>query len=586
MLHTNLSLGRRVTIKSGRWDKLSMLLPLFLAGMLYLGTATGRAVIDYDEGYYAQAAKHMVENGDWVTPYANGVRFLEKPPLLYWLTAASFSVFGINEFALRLPTALAVIALVWIVMRMARRAFNERGALIAGLCAAFSVGTYLFTRETLHDIWLVLFISLAMHAFFEWYSNPSHPLRSALLFFAAIAGAMMCKSLIGVAFPIGIIALFYLISREWPKWREMHLLPGSLLFLLLTAPWHWLAETRNPGFLKFFFVGEQFLRFFSKRDPPILWSVPLLTFWALVLVWFFPWTVFLPAAFVENRKSAEPRQSALVKLALAWIVVILGFFSVTDRLEHYALPVLPALSLLVAGALAKTGKSKSIRWAFRGLAIMGVLVLAAGIIGTIWIAAGSGFEHAAAGPTGRLSEADFSILADMPASIARDLLRPAAVTVTVIAIGFLAALWLETRRKRMHAVLCVAVVMMTVCGMIHWSFAICEDLISSKGFAVAISRTARPGDRLVVVDDYEAANSLSFYQPLPVEVFDGLAYALVPGMKYPDAPKIVLTRAEFSAAWQSERRVFALVPKARIGELNPPGTQMMQVLHRVLVRNH
>jgi 4-amino-4-deoxy-L-arabinose transferase-like glycosyltransferase len=397
---------------------------------------------------------------------------------------------------------------------------------------------------------------------------------------------MMCKSLIGVAFPVGIIFVFFLISREWPKWRVMHTLPGSLLFLLLTAPWHWLAEIRNPGFLNFFFVGEQFLRFFSKRDPPVLWSVPLLTFWALVLVWFFPWTAFLPAAFVENRRSTEQRQRALAKLAIAWVVVILGFFSLTDRLEHYALPVLPALSMLVAGALAKTDESKSIKWAFRGLVILGVLIFAAGIFAIIWVAAGSGFEHAADGPTDRLSEADFTILADMPATIARDLLRPAAVTVTVVAIGFLAALWLETHRRRMHAVICVAAVMALVCGMIHWSFSICEDLISSKKFAIAVAQMARSGDRLVVVDDYEAANSLNFYQPLHVEVFDGLAYALVPGMKYPDAPKIVLTREEFSAAWRSDGRVFALVPKVRIKELNPPGTQMLRILHRVLVRNH
>ena len=87
---------------------LSMLLPVLLAGIIYLSSTTGRAVIDYDEGYYAQAARHMVESGDWVTPYANGVRFLEKPPLLYWITAASFKIFGIHEFSLRLPTALAV----------------------------------------------------------------------------------------------------------------------------------------------------------------------------------------------------------------------------------------------------------------------------------------------------------------------------------------------------------------------------------------------------------------------------------------------------------------------------------------------
>ena len=562
-----------------------MLLPLLLTAVMYLSTTTDRAVIDYDEGYYAQAAKHMVEHGDWVTPYANGVRFLEKPPLLYWVTAASFSVFGINEFALRLPTALAVIALVWIVMLTARRAFNERAALIAGLCAAFSVGIYLFTRETLHDIWLVLFITLAMHAFFKWYSNPRHPLGPALVFFAAMAGAMMCKSLVGVAFPLGIVALFYLLAREWPKWRQMHLFPGSLLFLLLTAPWHWLAEIRNPGFLNFFFVGEQFLRFFSKRDPPILWSVPLLTFWALVLVWFFPWTAFLPAAYIENRKSGEKMQAALVKLAIAWIAVIMGFFSVTDRLEHYALPVLPALALLVALALAGTGESKSIRWAFYGLAILGVLIFAAGISAILWVATGPGFQHAVEGPSNRLAEADFSILAEMPASIARDLLRPAAATITIVAMGFLAALWLEIRRKRIHALTCVAAVMMAACGMIHWSFSICEDLISSKRFALAIARAAGPGDRLVVVDDYEAANSISFYQPLHVEVYRGLAYALVPGLKYPDSPKTVLTPEEFHAAWTSESRVFALVPNARMNELNPPGTQMMQVLHRTLVRN-
>src|SRR5512138_851742 len=98
-----------------------MLLPILLTAVLYLFTTTDRGVIDYDEGYYAQAAKGMAESGNWVTPYVNGIRFLEKPPFLYWLTAASFKVFGINEFALRLPTALAVVALVCVVMLIGMR---------------------------------------------------------------------------------------------------------------------------------------------------------------------------------------------------------------------------------------------------------------------------------------------------------------------------------------------------------------------------------------------------------------------------------------------------------------------------------
>ncbi len=129
-------------------------------------------------------------------------------------------------------------------------------------------------------------------------------------------------------------------------------------------------------------------------------------------------------------------------------------------------------------------------------------------------------------------------------------------------------------------------VMMFICGMIHWSFSICEDLIASKKFGIAIAQVAHPEDRLVVVGDYESANSLNFYQPLNVEVLDGLAYALIPGMKFPDSPKIVLTRQEFDAVWKSEIRVFALIPDSRIGELKSGGIEMMRVLHRSLIRNH
>ncbi len=205
---------------NSKWDGNAWLLPALLAAIIYLPSAAGRAVIDYDEGHYVQAARHMVLTGDWVTPYVNGVRFLEKPPLMYWLAAASFQVFGITEFALRLPTALGVVALVWIVSRMGRRAAGDRGAIIAGCCTAFSAGTYLFTRETIPDIWLVLFIALAMHAFQEWYSDPARPRRWGLLFYAATAGAVMTKSLVGLAFPVGIAAVFFLLMREWPPWRQ------------------------------------------------------------------------------------------------------------------------------------------------------------------------------------------------------------------------------------------------------------------------------------------------------------------------------------------------------------------------------
>ncbi len=568
------------------WNRWTLLIPLVLTAIVYLSTCRG-AVIDYDEGHYSQVAKQMVERSDWVTPYDNGVRFLEKPPLMYWVTAASFRIFGVTEFALRLPSALAVIALVWVVMRMAQRSSGARAAFIAGLCTAFSAGTFLFTREALHDVWLVLFFTVAMHAFLEWYGSPLHSLRPALLFYAALAAGVMTKSLVGAAFPVGVVVLFFLFAREMPKWRALHLLPGMSLFLLLAVPWHWLAAVRNQGFMWSFFVNEQFLRFLGRHDPPIVWSIPLLTFWALIPVWFFPWTAFLPAAWVASRKAARADEARLLRLALAWLVVILGFYSVSGRLEHYAFLILPALSLLVGVALSRDEESRSARWAFRGLAAFGAAAMTAGLGAAIWFfAAGHRFDQGSAARTSVISETDYSILSEMPGALRWELRKPAAVTVAALALAFAAALWLESRRRRMWAVISVASGMIVVCAMAHWSLLICEDLISSKKFALAVSQEARSGDHLVVLGDFESANSLTFYQPLHVEVCDGVAYSLIPGMKYPDAPQVVLDRREFRELWSGRGRVFALIPEVRLGELHPGGKEILRVTDRVLVRNH
>ncbi|MEJ2108686.1 MAG: glycosyltransferase family 39 protein [Acidobacteriota bacterium] len=564
----------------------SVLLPIILAAAVYLISSAGRGVTDYDEAYYVQPALHMVESGDWVTPYANGVRFLEKPPLLYWVTAASFKIFGIHEFALRLPTALAVIALVWIVMLILRSLGDGSAVMIGGLSVAFSAGTYLFTRETLHDIWLVLFLTLAVYAFIKWHLKLLHPLRPALLFYGAMAGGFLCKSLVGVAFPLGIVVLFFLLSRECPRWNTLHVVPGVLFFLLLAVPWHWLAAVRNAGFLHYFFIEEQFLRFLGMRELPVLWSLPLWLFWVLVPLWFFPWTVFLPAAVSANRKQEDRKRRILVRISVAWVVVILGFFSLSTRLEHYAFPALPALSIFVAAGIQRGTKSRAVLWGFRVLVVTGMLALLFGIVAGIWIAAGPGFDYGPSGASDRIAETDFSIMIEMPREIVESLYKPAAVTIVAMSVGFGIALWFERRRRRLDAFIAIAMVMVVVCGMIHWSMYLCEDLISSKKFGIAIGREARPGDRVVVIGDYETANSLNFYEPLNVQVVEGRAYALIPGMDFPDSPKILLTLDEFQSAWQSEERVFVLAPESWIAFLNLEGRELAQVLDRVVLCNH
>jgi 4-amino-4-deoxy-L-arabinose transferase-like glycosyltransferase len=563
-----------------------LLVPLILTTIVYMATSN-RAVIDYDEGHYSQVAKQMLLRNDWITPYDNGVRFLEKPPLMYWITALSFRFFGISEFALRLPTVLAVVALVWIVTWMAARAAGQLSGVIAGVCTAFSVGTYLFTREALHDVWLVLFLTLAIYAFWEWHGNPQKSLPFSLLFYAAAAGAVMTKSLVGIAFSAGIVFVFFLLRKERPRWRALHIVPGIGLFLLLVIPWHLMAALRNHDFVWSFFLNEQVLRFFGKHDPPIPWSISLPIFWLLIPVWFFPWTAFLPAAVVTCQKSSEREEASLMHLCLASLIVILGFYSVSGRLEHYAFPVLPPLSLAVGVALSQTGQRKSVTWGFRTLAIVSATLLLAGFVLFVWLsAAGFPFAGDAGARTSVVAETDFSILEDMPGHLQRQLLPPAAVTLCVLAVAFGTALLFEHRRKRLAAVFSITAGMVVVCAMVQWSLVICEDLISSKKFAHSLSAQARPGDRLVVFGDFESANSMTFYQPLHMEICGGVAYSLIPGMKYPDAPHIVLAPAEFESLWKGRERVFALMPKTRLPGIVPRGVQVLEVADRVLIRNH
>ena len=267
-----------------------------------------------------------------------------------------------------------------------------------------------------------------------------------------------------------------------------------------------------------------------------------------------------------------PRQRSLMLLSLAWVAVILVFFSVSARLEHYVFPALPALAILVAVALSRTEDSQSVKWAFRSLAILGMMVLAAAIGVGIWfVATGHSFGSSPRTTTDTAYDSDFSILAEMPAVIQWNLLKPAAVTVLALAIGFWAALRFEIaapadarghERRRRHDD-CLRHDSLEPDHLRR------PDLV--KEVRRGSRREARPGDRLVVMGDYESANSLNFYQPLHVEVFDGVAYFLDPGDEIPGRAAGRYDAGGIRRRLEVAARVFALVPLARLGDLDPGG---------------
>ncbi|PYV14108.1 MAG: glycosyl transferase, partial [Acidobacteria bacterium] len=144
---------------------------LLLISSVYLYTASRGAMLDDGDALYACVAQQMLERNDWVTPYANGVRFLDKPPLMYWLMALSYAVLGTNEFAARLPSVLAVLGTGCLLYFVGRKAGGHASGFIAGVAIAFCVGTFLFTRMVFPDILFVFFLTLALWAFLEWHSD-------------------------------------------------------------------------------------------------------------------------------------------------------------------------------------------------------------------------------------------------------------------------------------------------------------------------------------------------------------------------------------------------------------------------------
>ena len=260
-----------------------------------------------------------------MTARLDGVAYLEKAPLIYWMMALSYKIFGVHDWAARIPIALSAIALCWLTAAFGVWAFGKRAGFYAGLCMATCVGLFLFTRILIPDVMLTFTIALAMWAFLRALDEEEpHPRLWAFLLAASLGAGLLLKSLIAVVFPVAAgdhlsasYAPAFFLARTW---KRLHPFSGMLVILLIAAPWHVLATLRNPpyfvftlhsgpgeyhGFLWFFFINEQLLRFLNLRYPRDYNTVPRLYFWLFHLLWLFPWSVYLPAVAKLSFKPVD-----------------------------------------------------------------------------------------------------------------------------------------------------------------------------------------------------------------------------------------------------------------------------------------
>jgi 4-amino-4-deoxy-L-arabinose transferase-like glycosyltransferase len=243
-------IGRSTPAPNDRWLVLLLLgleLPIFLLG---LGSP---ALYDPHESLYAEIAREMVVRGDWLTPHLNGTRYLDKPPLFYWLIAVSYTVFGVSEFSARLPIALAGLGGVLVTWGIGRHLFDGRSGALAGLVLTTSVGYFVFSRQLLPDMVFACFTTLSFYAFLCAAEEGRAREPWSLLAYLCLALAVMTKGFVGL-FPLVVLATYGLLSGSFHALRGLRSVWGGLLFSLLIVPWHLTMGWQHEGYFWHYFA--------------------------------------------------------------------------------------------------------------------------------------------------------------------------------------------------------------------------------------------------------------------------------------------------------------------------------------------
>jgi 4-amino-4-deoxy-L-arabinose transferase-like glycosyltransferase len=548
-----------------RHSLLYPLLLILLTAVIYVGSAWAPSLQDDADAAHAEAAREIVERNDWVTLHINGIRYLEKAPLMYWAVALSYKIFGFTEFATRLPLALGTLLLVLAVYYFGRWMGGDRAGFYAGLAVCAGLGVYLFTRIMIPEVIISFFLTLACYFFLKVYFGELDA-RWIYLFYGGMAAAVLTKGLIGIVFPAGVLLLFIALTNGWRRIPHLRPVSGALLFLALAVPWHALAIWRNEKFFWFYFINEHVLRYLGKRYPEDYDTVPLASFWLLHLVWLFPFSVFWPLALRRARALLRPveRADQLRLFAWLWVLVVIGFFSFSTRQEYYTFPAFPALALLAGTALAAGEKDKH-RWVTIGQGLLALLGIVAGaVLGyLLWLS-----RHAA--PVADISQAlthnpeNYKLalghMSDLTVEAFAALRVPAAGAALSLSLGFVAAWLLRLRQRARAASLLTALTIACFLYFAHLALGVFDPYLSSKPLALAIKERLKPGDVVVINGEYQGGSSIGFYLPQKVLLLNGRMTGLEFGSYYPDAPPVFIDDGEIARLWQGERRIFLFTP--------------------------
>ena len=567
-----------------------MLLLVFAA--VHFAALFAPPLLDDADATHAVAAQYMARSGDWVTLKVDGIRYLEKPPLPYWLAAADYHLFGFNVFATHLPLSLGVLGLAFLAWAWGRRAYGDRAAFYAALGILTSVGVFLFTRIFIPEVLLTLLLAFAFYNFLIGLEDEK-PSRFYLTW-AALGLAMLAKGLVSPVFFFLAAVPYLWFTGDWRRWREFRLASGLLLFLVIAAPWHILAGLRNPGaghpvgnipamgnvhgFFYFYFINEHVLRFLGKRYPVDYNKLPFLLYWSLHLVWLFPWSIYLPVVLrrawaARTRWDFASARSALFRvrtnlLLTIYAAVILLFFSLSTNQEYYTFPVYFPLLLLTAGALAGEEGEISSKWLNAGQAVLvAVGAVAAIALGYgLWSSRGLPSSSDIGALLAHRDVAGYTLsmahLFDLTGPSFAALRLPAGLAAVGLLLGPITAWVLRRQRHHFEATVSVAFTSAVFLIAAHIALVRFEPMLSSRAMAGTINHIAPRGTdaTLILYGDVADGSSLLFYTQRQALLVNGRLSSVLWGSNYPDAPRVLISDQDLLALWGAGARRFLFVP--------------------------
>ena len=550
------------------------LIVLLVAGAIYLGCIISPpSLMDDVDAVQAQIARNMLTSGDWVTARLDGVVYLEKAPLVYWLIALSYKIFGAHDWAARIPIAVSSIALALLTMAFGSWALGKRAGFYAGLCMSTCIGLFLFTRILIPDVILTLTVALAMWAFLRALDeNEAHPRFWAFVLAVNLGLGLLLKSLIGVLFPVAAIAIYLGITGQLfsaGAWRRLHPIGGFAIILLVAAPWHILATLRNPpyfaftlhsgpgqyhGFLWFFFINEQLLRFLNLRYPRDYNTVPRLYFWLFHLVWLFPWSVYFPAIAKLSFKPTD-RAGRTRLLALCWVGFVLVFFTFSTTQEYYSMPCYPALALLLGSAMASENS-----WINRGTRLLAVVAACVALVtfGLFFITrnvpAPGDISQALSHHPGAYT-LSLGHMQDLTVASFAYLRTPLLLAAIAFFVGTVAS-WKWNGQK---AFLAAALMMVLFFHAARLAMAVFDPYMSSRPLAEAI-RSA-PEGTLIIDHHYYTFSSIFFYLNRTALLRNGRFNNLEYGAYAPGVPDVFIDDSRFKDLWLKPDRCYIVANK-------------------------